>query len=72
MEKMKNLANFDNICLNQEIMKIKTNLVFICLIHKIIYFQYFQKEMPGKFEADPEPIFSMAFNLKINQKKMKR
>jgi len=38
MEKMKNLANFDNICLNQEIMKIKTNLVFICLIHKIIYF----------------------------------
>ena len=38
MEKMKNLADFNNMYLNQEIMKIKTNLVFICLIHKIIYF----------------------------------
>ena len=34
--------------------------------------QYFQKEMPQKFEADQEAIFSMAFGLKINQKKMKR
>jgi len=28
--------------------------------------------MPVKFEADQEAIFSMAFGLKINQKKMKR
>ena len=28
--------------------------------------------MPLKFEADQEAIFSMAFGLKINQKKMKR
>jgi len=34
--------------------------------------KYFQKEMPVKFEQDQDPIFSMAFQLKINQKKMKR
>ena len=28
--------------------------------------------MPKRFEADPDAIFSMAFLLKINQKKMKR
>ena len=28
--------------------------------------------MPKRFEADPEAVFSMAFLLKINQKKMKR
>ena len=28
--------------------------------------------MPSKFEADPEPIFHMAFSQKINQKKMKK
>merc|ERR1711892_1255642 len=34
--------------------------------------KYFQTEMPKKFEADQEAVFSMAFLLKINQKKMKR
>jgi len=34
--------------------------------------KYFQKEMPVRFESDPEIIFNMAFNIKINQKKMKR
>jgi len=34
--------------------------------------KYFQKEMPKKFESDQEAVFSMAFLLKINQKKMKR
>jgi len=34
--------------------------------------KYFQKEMPPKFEADQDTIFNMAFNVKINQKKMKR
>ena len=28
--------------------------------------------MPVRFEQDQDPIFSMAFQLKINQKKMKR
>jgi len=34
--------------------------------------KYFQTEMPKKFEADQEAVFSMAFLLKINQKKMKK
>eukprot|EP00092_Neocalanus_flemingeri_P004135 GFUD01004449.1.p1 GENE.GFUD01004449.1~~GFUD01004449.1.p1 ORF type:complete len:563 (+),score=181.11 GFUD01004449.1:228-1691(+) len=34
--------------------------------------KYFQKEMPVRFEADQESVFSMAFSLNINQKKMKR
>ena len=34
--------------------------------------KYFQKEMPKMFEADPHAVFSMAFLLKINQKKMRR
>lgn len=33
---------------------------------------YFQKDMPVIFESDPEAIFSLAFSLKINQKKMKK
>lgn len=28
--------------------------------------------MPGQFEAEPEAIFSLAYSLKINQKKMKK
>jgi len=34
--------------------------------------KYFQIEMPKKFDADQEAVFSMAFLLKINQKKMKK
>ena len=34
--------------------------------------KYFQKEMPKKFDADQEAVFSMAFLIKINQKKMRR
>ncbi len=34
--------------------------------------QYFQKDMPTKFETDPEPVFALAYSVKINQKKMKR
>eukprot|EP00090_Calanus_glacialis_P009131 TRINITY_DN174_c0_g1_i2.p1 TRINITY_DN174_c0_g1~~TRINITY_DN174_c0_g1_i2.p1 ORF type:complete len:832 (-),score=235.75 TRINITY_DN174_c0_g1_i2:254-2749(-) len=34
--------------------------------------KYFQSEMPKKFEADQDAVFSMAFLIKINQKKMKR
>ena len=34
--------------------------------------QYFQKDMPTKFESDPETIFNLAFSLKINHKKMKK
>lgn len=35
-------------------------------------FQYFQRDMPTKFETDPETVFNLAFSLKINQKKMKK
>ncbi len=34
--------------------------------------QYFQKEMPAKFDSDPEPVFAVAFGLKLNQKRMRR
>ncbi|XP_059093741.1 ecotropic viral integration site 5 ortholog-like isoform X1 [Tigriopus californicus] len=34
--------------------------------------RYFQRDMPTKFETDPETVFNLAFSLKINQKKMKK
>lgn len=34
--------------------------------------KYFQKELPGKVEADVEGIFTLAFAQKINPKKMKK
>ena len=34
--------------------------------------QYFQKEMPSKFESDPEAVFDRAFAQKLNQKRMKK
>ncbi len=37
-----------------------------------LLFQYFQKDMPSKFDAEPEVVFNLAFSLKINQKKMKK
>lgn len=34
--------------------------------------QYFQKDMPSQFEADPESVINLAYSIKINHKKMKR
>jgi len=34
--------------------------------------KYFREEMPAQFEADPDNVFSMAFGLNINQKKIKK
>ncbi|XP_040583070.1 ecotropic viral integration site 5 ortholog isoform X3 [Lepeophtheirus salmonis] len=34
--------------------------------------RYFQKDMPAKFDAEPNNVFDLAFSLKINQKKMKK
>ncbi len=34
--------------------------------------QYFQKDMPARFEADPEAVINLAFSIKINQKKMRK
>merc|ERR1711997_1294277 len=34
--------------------------------------RYFQKEMPANFESDPDEVISVAFGLKINQKRMKK
>ena len=52
-------------------------VIKVCLLQaikcqKIFLLQYFQSEMPKKFEADQDAVFSMAFLIKINQKKMKR
>jgi len=42
-------------------------------IHPFFFpLQYFQKEMPSRFEADPDAIFALAYAMKINQKKMKK
>ena len=37
----------------------------------VLYFQYFQKDVPARFESDPEEVMNLAFSLKINHKKMK-
>lgn len=42
------------------------------LITRIAFFQYFQKELPGKVEADVEGLFNLAYSIKINPKKMKK
>lgn len=34
--------------------------------------QHLQKELPPQIEADPENLFSAAFNVKYNAKKMKK
>lgn len=34
--------------------------------------QYFQRDLPAKFEADPECYFSLAYSLRYNPKKMKK
>ncbi|XP_055711071.1 ecotropic viral integration site 5 ortholog isoform X4 [Phlebotomus papatasi] len=34
--------------------------------------KYFQKELPQKVESDPEALFSLAYSIKINTKKMKK
>lgn len=34
--------------------------------------KYFQKELPQKVESDPEGLFSLAYSIKINTKKMKK
>lgn len=41
------------------------NLMHFCL-------QHLQKELPPQIEADPETLFSAAFNVKYNAKKMKK
>ena len=46
-------------------------LIYI-YIFAIFLLQYFQKDMPAKFEADPEGVINLAFSIKINQKKMKK
>lgn len=34
--------------------------------------KFFQKELPGKVEADPEAFFNLAYSMKINTKRMKK
>ena len=34
--------------------------------------QYFQRDLPIKFEKDPEGYFSLAYSMKYNAKKMKK
>ena len=40
--------------------------------YRLLLLQYFQKDMPANFEADPEGVIHLAFSIKINQKKMKK
>ncbi|XP_067639408.1 ecotropic viral integration site 5 ortholog isoform X4 [Eurosta solidaginis] len=34
--------------------------------------KFFQKELPGRVEADPEAFFNLAYSIKINTKRMKK
>ena len=34
--------------------------------------KYFQKEMPSKFDADPDRVFDEAYGVRLNYKKMKK
>lgn len=36
------------------------------------FLQFFQKELPGRVEADPEAFFNLAYSIKINTKRMKK
>ena len=38
----------------------------------LLPFQYFQKEMPSKFDADPDRVFDEAYGVRLNYKKMKK
>ena len=54
---------------------IRVNIISIYQLSQSYFenkFQYFQRDMPTKFESDPETVFTAAYNVKINQKKMKR
>ena len=42
----------------------KLNLFFL--------FQFFQKELPQKYEQEPERLFQAAYYVKYNAKKMKK
>ena len=46
------------------------NITSICQL--CCFPQYFQKDMPARFESDPEEVMNLAFSIKINQKKMKK
>lgn len=37
-----------------------------------IFFQYFQKQLPSKVEADFDNVMNLAFSFKLNSKKMKK
>lgn len=34
--------------------------------------QYFQKDLPPRAEEDPDGLMNMAYNIKLNSKKMKK
>lgn len=37
-----------------------------------LLFQFFQKELPSRAEADPEGLMQTAYSMKYNAKKMKK
>lgn len=37
-----------------------------------VMFQFFQKELPARAEADPEGLLNSAYSIKYNSKKMKK
>lgn len=38
----------------------------------MLVLQFFQKELPGRVEADVDGFFNLAFSMKINTKRMKK
>lgn len=45
-------------------------IMLLCL--SCLRFQYIQKELPGKVEADSDAFMSLSYSVKVNPKKMKK
>lgn len=41
-------------------------------MHNSLIFQFFQKELPQRAEADPDNLMTLAYSMKYNAKKMKK
>ena len=42
------------------------------LVISLLRFQFFQKELPTRADADPDSLMVLAYSMKLNAKKMKK
>lgn len=36
------------------------------------FFKFFQKELPSRADANPDPLMNLAYSMKLNPKRMKK